>query len=97
MNYLKGATFRSEKWLRAVASICCVRCGQEGTQAAHRNEGKGMSIKVDDSLTAALCPRCHSEIDSGRDLSRDDRRELMDRAILDTLRELTRQGKVKAS
>lgn len=41
-------------------------CFREGrTQAAHRNQGKGMSIKTDDCFTAALCVECHAEIDQG--------------------------------
>lgn len=43
--------FRSKKWLQAVRDIeFCVLCGRYGVQAAHRNEGKGVGIKVDDSL-----------------------------------------------
>lgn len=94
--YLKQAAHRSEKWLRAVASLDCVLCGREGTQAAHRNEGKGMGMKVDDCWTAALCPECHREIDQGKTMNREDRREAIDRAILLTLRELARKGLVKA-
>jgi hypothetical protein len=62
--YLKQEPWRSERWLRAVASLHCVRCFKEGrTQAAHRNVGKGLGMKVDDMLTAALCVECHSEIE----------------------------------
>lgn len=94
--YLKESIHRSDKWLRAVASIDCVRCGSHGTQAAHRNEGKGMALKVDDCWTAALCPACHTEIDQGKHMSRDERRAAMNQAILLTLRELARKGLVKA-
>lgn len=97
MKYLKQATHRSEKWLRAVASLPCVKCGREGqTQAAHRNQGKGMAAKVDDCLTAALCVWCHAEIDQGRDMTREERRQELDSAILATLVQLARQGLVKA-
>ena len=85
-------TYRSKRWLKAVASLPCVICGEQRTQAAHRNEGKGMGIKVDDCLTAALCVECHSQIDQGKYLSRDERRQAMDRAILDTLVRLARNG-----
>lgn len=95
MSYLKEPAHRSEKWLRAVASLHCVLCGAEGTQAAHRNEGKGMGIKVDDALTAALCPPCHTAIDQGPLLTREQRRDLMDDAILRTLTQLARKGLVK--
>lgn len=84
--------YRSKKWLAAVAQIeCCVLCGRYGTQVAHRNEGKGMGLKVDDSLTAALCPQCHHYIDNGGSMSRIERRQEMDRAIILTIRELTRR------
>lgn len=97
MNYLKQVVFRSDAWLRAVASLPCQCCGLEGsTQAAHRNEGKGMGTKVDDCLTAALCVECHREIDQGRTMSRQERREAMDEAILKTLVQLARRGMVKA-
>lgn len=83
--------YRSKKWLAAVAQIeCCVLCGRYGTQVAHRNEGKGTGLKVDDSLTAALCPQCHHNIDNGGSMSRIERRQEMDRAIILTIRELTR-------
>lgn len=84
--------YRSKKWLAAVAQIeCCVLCGRYGTQVAHRNEGKGMGLKVDDSLTAALCPQCHHNIDNGGSMSRIERRQEMDRAIILTIRELARR------
>jgi ferredoxin len=55
-----------------------------------------MALKVDDCLVAALCPTCHAEIDQGGILTRAERRERLDKAILKTLVELCRQGKVKA-
>lgn len=87
--------YRSPKWLKAVREIeCCVLCGEYGVQAAHRNEGKGTGLKVDDSLTAALCPECHSRIDNGKDMTRDERRSEMDRAIVLTLQRLSREGRL---
>lgn len=91
----KDEPFRSEKWLAAVRSLHCMRCFKEGaTQAAHRNQDKGMSTKTDDSLTAALCVACHAEIDQGKDMTRAERREALDVAILMTLRALARKGLV---
>ena len=85
--------FRSKKWLQAVRDIeFCVLCGRYGVQAAHRNEGKGVGIKVDDCLTAALCVDCHSRIDNGRDMSREERRAEMDRAIVLTLKNWLTMG-----
>lgn len=90
------AIYRNPKWLKAVREIpYCVLCGNYGVQAAHRNEGKGIGIKVDDSLTAALCPECHHRIDNGKDMTREERRAEMDRAIVLTLQQLTKDGKVE--
>lgn len=88
--------YRSQRWLKHVASLPCVRCGIWGfTQAAHRNEGKGMGLKVDDCLTAALCVDCHRYIDQDKGLTRNERREMLDDAIIKTLVELARAGMVK--
>lgn len=43
-------------------------------------------------MTAALCPKCHAEIDSGKDLDREQRRSLMDRAIVLTHDKLVQMG-----
>ncbi len=86
--------YRSEKWLRAVASIPCVFCGRD-SQAAHRNKGKGMGLKTDDCQTAALCPDCHHEIDNGKTMNREERRARMDEAIVLTITALARRGAIK--
>lgn len=87
--------YRSKKWLAAVGQIQqCVLCGAWGTQVAHRNEGKGTGLKVDDCATAALCIGCHDSIDNGNKLTRDERRQLMDRAIVLTVILVTRLGLV---
>ena len=87
--------FRSKKWLAAVGQIeRGVICGAWGTQVAHRNEGKGMGLKTDDCATAALCVCCHDSIDNGNKLNREERRQLMDRAIVMTVIEVARRGLV---
>ena len=50
--------------------------------AAHRNEGKGMGIKVSDALVAPLCFSCHRTLDQGKDLTRDQRREMWNEAYI---------------
>lgn len=88
-------TYRSPKWLKAVRQVeCCVRCGAHGTEAAHRNEGKGMGLKASDALTAALCRACHVEIDTGQHMTRAERRAEIDRAIVLTLGQLVSLGLV---
>lgn len=94
-SFLKSHTYRSDKWLRAVASLDCVLCGASGTQAAHINEGKGMGIKTHDCWTAALCPPCHSEIDQGKAMTREERREAMRKAVLLTVAKLCQEGMVR--
>jgi len=92
----KDNRHESEPWRRAVAALPCVLCGRSGeTQCAHRNIDKGMGLKTDDALTAALCQSCHSEIDQGKTLSRDERRQRLDVAILLTIRALARAGKLR--
>lgn len=93
----KDERWESERWLAAVRSLHCMRCFKEGrTQPAHRNEGKGMGVKTHDCWTAALCVECHAAIDQGKDMTRAERREAMDVAILMTLRALVKKGLVKA-
>ena len=93
----RSQPYRSRKWLAAVHQIeNCVLCGAYGVQAAHRNFGKGMSQKTDDCLTAAICPACHHQIDNGKELSRDERRAMLDRAICETVAQLARMGLIDA-
>ncbi|WP_091013391.1 DUF1364 family protein [Azotobacter beijerinckii] len=85
--------YRSSKWLEAVRKIeYCVLCGAYGVQAAHLNEGKGIGMKTDDALTAALCPACHHELDNGHKLTREERREILRKAVLDTIAQMARRG-----
>lgn len=73
----KSKPWRSEKHRRWIASLPCIACESEGhTQAAHRNEGKGMAIKACDSQMMPLCFRCHSELDQGGKLDKETRRTL---------------------
>lgn len=79
-------TYRNEKLRRYVASMPCVHCGSIDVQAAHRNQGKGIGIKASDGLLAAICWREHARIDQGKDLTRAERRFVLDRYIVDTFR-----------
>lgn len=77
--------YRSKKLLEVVRESPCQNCGaQDGTIcAAHSNQlrdGKGRGIKADDYRIAALCFRCHSELDQGTRMSRAERVELWEEA-----------------
>ena len=88
--------YRSSQWLAAVHKIeNCVICGAYGVQAAHINEGKGMGQKTDDCLCAAICPECHAGLDNGTQYTRDERREILRKAVLDTVAQLARLGFLK--
>jgi len=91
MQYLKHQYVRSQKLLKLVANLPCQHCGiDNGVQAAHTNwgGGKGRGIKADDNLVAALCLKCHYEIDQGAHLSKDERQELWQKAHKRTVDEL---------
>lgn len=95
MRFPKFQYWRSEKHLRNVASLHCQLCGLHGsTQASHSNSsihGKGRGIKASDQFTASLCVSCHSMIDQGSQLSREDRSQLWLQAFRSTVRELVRR------
>ena len=88
--------FRSKKHLKNVASLACQHCGIEGyTQAAHSNQlkhGKAKAMKSSDEFTAALCLKCHYELDQGKNLSKDERIEMWEQAHKRTKTELKRLG-----
>ena len=90
-QYLKHQYVRSQKLLKLVAGLACQNCGiDNGVQAAHTNwgGGKGRGIKADDNLVAALCLKCHYEIDQGAHLSKDERQEMWAKAHQKTVDEL---------
>ena len=88
----KFGYLRSKEHLKNVASLACQHCGIEGqTQAAHSNwseHGKGRIIKASDEFTAALCQTCHAELDQGSHLSKEQRRQMWDRAYEKTKQRL---------
>jgi hypothetical protein len=70
--------YRNKKLLEIVRQCPCQICGiEDGTVvAAHSNQlrdGKGKGIKAHDYRIAALCYKCHMELDQGCNLSKQDR------------------------
>jgi len=82
--------YRNKKLLELIRVIPCQHCGlQDGTVvAAHSNQlrdGKGRGIKSHDFRVAALCYRCHSELDQGNKLTREERVEMWEQAHRNTI------------
>ena len=77
-----------------MAGLDCQHCGFPYSQAAHTNwgSGKGRGIKGDDNAIAALCLKCHFEIDQGANLSKEERQEMWYRAHKKTVSALVNAG-----
>jgi hypothetical protein len=86
--YGKTKTWRSAEWLAVVHRVPCVHCGNPQVQAAHFNLGKGKGLKASDATASALCMAQHMEIDQGRQLARQDRREYLAWALVATVGQL---------
>ena len=80
MLFPKRKYVRSKALLEACRTIACQHCGiEDGTVcAAHINwgGGKGKAVKADDNLVASLCFNCHSALDQGADMSKEERQEM---------------------
>ena len=82
--------YRNKQLLEIVRQSPCQNCGsQDGTVcAAHSNQlrdGKGRSLKAHDFRIAALCFRCHSNLDQGYQMSKEERIELWEEAHRKTI------------
>ncbi|WP_269497790.1 hypothetical protein [Castellaniella sp. S9] len=65
----ESGLLRSEAHRRNVAALGCLITGRPA-QACHANFGKGMGLKVCDSLCFPLCPELHREHDQGGGMTR---------------------------
>lgn len=95
--YPKRQYVRSPALMKAYRAIPCQVCGaDDGTVCgAHSNwsaHGKGKSIKADDNRCASMCFTCHSAIDQGSRLSREERITLWTEAHRKTVRLLLARG-----
>ena len=89
--------YRSRKLLDLVRESPCQNCGsKDGTVcAAHSNQqrdGKGTSIKAHDFRIAAMCHRCHFELDNGAKLTKMERLEIFEEAHRKTISWLFENG-----
>ncbi len=93
----KFAYVRSKALLTACREIPCQACGMaDGTVcAAHSNEarhGKGRSIKASDVYVASLCHKCHTDLDQGNQMTREQRAGMWDNAHRNTVKTLVKRG-----
>jgi hypothetical protein len=89
--------YRNKKLLETARKLPCCHCGlEDGTVvAAHSNQlrdGKGKSIKASDYRIASLCFLCHSELDQGKNLSKQERVEMWEEAHRKTIGLLFENG-----
>jgi hypothetical protein len=92
MMFPKHIYVRSQTLLRNAREIPCQHCGvDDGTVvAAHANwgGGRGRSIKANDNLIASLCFCCHSELDQGKNLTKEERQTMWLTAHAKTVKKL---------
>jgi hypothetical protein len=94
--------WRNKRLLEIVRESPCQHCGvQDGTVvAAHSNQlrdGKGKAIKAHDYRIAALCYRCHTELDQGKNLSKQERIEMWEQAHRNTIAWLFESEKISVN
>jgi len=92
-----NAVYRNKKLLEAVRVLPCQHCGISNSTicAAHSNQlrdGKGRGIKAHDYRIAALCFTCHSDLDQGARMSKQERIEMWEEAHRRTIGELFERG-----
>ena len=91
--------YRNKELLEAVREAPCMNCGaQDGTIcAAHSNQlrdGKGRGIKAHDYRIAALCYRCHSDLDQGSRMTKEERLNFWEEAHRKTIGWLFESGHI---
>ena len=95
-SYFKSQPYRNKRHLMNVAMLDCQVCGLSGhTQAAHSNwgkHGKSFGRKADDQYTAAMCQFCHSELDQGANLTKEQRQEMWEKAWIKTVHAIVELG-----
>ena len=89
--------YRNPKLLKLAKDAPCMICGaMDGTiVAAHSNQlrdGKGTGIKSHDFRCSFLCNLCHTMIDNGKELSREERVDVWENAHRRTIAWLFNSG-----
>jgi hypothetical protein len=94
--------YRNKDLLEIVRQSPCQVCGrQDGTVvAAHSNQlrdGKGRGLKAHDYRIAAMCFSCHSNLDQGNTMSKEERVEMWDEAHRKTIGWLFEKDRLKVT
>lgn len=96
MKFPKHKYIRSTLLMREYRTLPCQHCGRDdgSVAGAHSNwgGGRGRAIKADDNLCASLCHACHTMLDQGHTLSKQERIDLWTAAHKKTVAELVRRG-----
>ena len=94
--------YRNKKLLdHAVDCPFCMGCGKTNDEtlcAAHSNQlrdGKGRGIKAHDFRIAYLCYECHTALDQGKDMSKEERTAFWEEAHRNTIAYLFMSNKLK--
>jgi hypothetical protein len=98
-------SYRNRALLDCAYSLpCALRFpGCEGGDAgepAHSNQakhGKGGAMKAHDCYFVPACRNCHRELDQGKTMTRDEKREAWEAAFWQTLPQLWELGLIKVS
>ena len=84
---------RSPKRLAEIRKLPCVRCGNPPpSEACHANwaeYGKSLGKKASDEFTISLCRACHHALDTYKNLSRREAKELFEKLLDKTNRMLS--------
>jgi hypothetical protein len=96
--------YRNRKLLDLAYELPCMLqlpCCEGGVgEPAHSNQskhGKGGAMKAHDCFFVPGCRSCHRELDQGRTMSRDEKRQVWDEAFLRTYVALWEQGLIKVA
>ena len=93
------ANYRNRQLLDLAYLLPCQHCGAPApSEPAHSNwsrHGKGMSIKAHDNYFAALCRKCHMELDQGKNMTFEERNDFWQAAYEKTQLEIWQRKLVK--
>jgi hypothetical protein len=91
------AACRNEVCYLRIVGTCPRREPEETSVPAHRNEGKGIGLKVPNELTCPACFWCHAEYDQGKRFTREEKREIWNQGYAEWEPVRTRKMQLEAA